>query len=319
MRVIFMGTPEFAVPSLDAIVEAGFEVPVVVTLPDRPHGRGRKLKPTAVRRRAEELRLAVMTPESLKDIAFLKQIRDLAPDVICVVAFRILPPELYEIASLGSFNLHGSLLPKFRGAAPINRAIMAGEEETGVTTFFLKRRVDTGAIILQRSMPIGPEMTAGELHDEMMILGAEVVVDTLRLIDEGRAETRAQDDEAATPAPKICAGDLPIDWEMDALSIHNQIRGLSPRPGAVTWYDGERIKVFAARPTTVPDATVVSAPGEFRIESGQILVGTGQGALALLELQREGKRRMTAEEFVHGRSLPESGRFMPADPADDTD
>ncbi|MGE3802231.1 MAG: methionyl-tRNA formyltransferase, partial [Candidatus Kapaibacterium sp.] len=166
MRIIFMGTPEFAIPSLEGIVEAGYTVPLVVTVPDKPKGRGRSLSPSPVKVRAEELGLPVATPEGLRDPEFLEQLRAAIPDVICVVAFRILPEEVYTIPQKGSFNLHGSLLPKYRGAAPINRAIMAGERETGVTTFFLKKRVDTGDVILKRSIEITPDMTAGELHDE---------------------------------------------------------------------------------------------------------------------------------------------------------
>ena len=208
-----MGTPEFAVPSLKGILEAGHEVPLVVSTPDRQKGRGLKLVPSDVKRFALEHRLETATPESLKDEAFLELLRSHRPDLICVVAFRILPESVFSIPPLGSFNLHGSLLPAYRGAAPINRAIMNGETETGVTTFFLQRKVDTGNIILQKTIPIGPETTAGELHDVMMLVGADAVVETLAMIERGGIVPRVQDDTLASPAPKIFRDDCRIDWK----------------------------------------------------------------------------------------------------------
>src|SRR5690606_10195771 len=198
----------------ERLAGSGYRPVAVVTAPDRPRGRGQKLSPTPVKEAA--LRLGVETilqPESVKDPAFAAQLAALSPDLFVVVAFRILPPEVFRLPRLGAFNLHGSLLPRYRGAAPIHRAVMAGETETGVTTFFLKEQVDTGDMILQRRMPIGPDETTGEVHDRMMVLGAEAVLETVRLIEAGRAAPQRQDDTAATPAPKLFREDGRIPWE----------------------------------------------------------------------------------------------------------
>lgn len=308
MRVIFMGTPEFAVASLGAILEAGHEVPLVVSTPDREKGRGLKLMPSAVKAFAVERGLEVATPESLKDPEFIELLRSKMPEVICVVAFRILPEQVYTIPSRGSFNLHGSLLPKYRGAAPINWAIINGEKETGVTTFFLQKRVDTGAIIMQRAIPIAPEMTAGELHDVMMEIGAEVVVETLRMIEEGRCEPAMQNDSLASPAPKIFRDDCRIDWTLPAQRVHDFIRGLSPYPTAFTRYRGKMLKIYRS---VVTDVTGL-APGEIRAGAEELLVGTGSMALRLVELQQEGKRAMPVGEFLRGFKF-EQGDFVEDD------
>jgi methionyl-tRNA formyltransferase len=305
MRIVFMGTPEFAVASLRAILDAGHEVPFVVSTPDREKGRGLKLMPSAVKAFAVERGIEVATPEKLKDPAFLELLRSVDPELICVVAFRILPEEVYSIPSRGSFNLHGSLLPKYRGAAPINWAIINGERETGVTTFFLQKRVDTGAIIMQRSIPIGPETTAGELHDEMMEIGAEVVVETISRIEQGNAEPIHQDDSLATPAPKIFRDDCRIDWTGPAQRVHDFIRGLSPHPAAFTRYHGRMLKVY--RSVVTEESGL--APGCMRAERDALIVGTGTTALRLIEMQQEGKRAMPAEEFLRGFKI-EQGDFL---------
>ncbi len=295
-----MGTPEFAVPSLEAILAAGYEVPLVVTVPDRPQGRGRKTMPSAVRRAAEERGLVVATPESLKEPEFIEQVRSIEPDVICVVAFRILPEILYSIPSRGSFNLHGSLLPKYRGAAPINWAIINGESETGVTTFFLQRKVDTGSTILQSRIPISEEMTAGELHDAMMGVGAAAVVETLRLIESGSVLSVAQDETAATPAPKIFRDDCRIDWDTPSVALHNMIRGLSPHPGAFTSVKGTLLKIL--RSQRAEDQPPL-APGEIQVTAGRLVVGTADRPLELLQIQQEGKRPLETGAFLRGQSF----------------
>lgn len=299
MRVIFMGTPEFAVPSLRAILAAGHEVPLVVSTPDRAKGRGLKLTPSAVKACAVEHGIDVATPESLKDPAFIDQLRAAEPEVICVVAFRILPEAVYSIPPKGSFNLHGSLLPKYRGAAPINWAIINGERETGVTTFFLQRQVDTGNVLLQRSIPIAPEMTAGELHDVMMEVGAATVVETLRMIAAGDILPRPQDDTQATPAPKIFRDDCRIDWTLPAERLHDFIRGLSPYPGAFTTLDGKILKILRAR---VRHDSGLS-PGDVLATKQTLHVGTGTTALEIMEIQLEGRRAMPVEEFLRGTTL----------------
>lgn len=302
MRIIFMGTPEFAVPSLEAIINAGYEVPLVVSVPDKRQGRGRKSAPSPVKARALELGLETATPESLKDPEFIQLLRSKEPDLICVVAFRILPEEVYTVPRLGSFNLHGSLLPRYRGAAPIQRAIMAGEAETGVTTFFLKKKVDTGDMILREKIPIGPDMTAGELHDAMMGVGADAVVRTLRMIESGNLEPLQQDDTQATPAPKIFRDDCRIDWSRPAAEVHNMVRGLSPYPGAFTGWRGEGVKILRTRLTPREGL----APSEIRTEGERLFAGTGTEALEILYLQREGRRAMAADEFLRGAAI-ESG------------
>jgi len=296
MRIIFMGTPEFAVPSLNRLVEAGYPPIAVVTGPDRPRGRGQKLSPTAVKRAAKRHGIdRILQPESVKDPAFAETIADLEPDIIVVVAFKILPPAVYEKARHGAFNLHGSLLPLYRGAAPINRAVMDGVEETGVTTFFLKPAVDTGNIILKKRMKVGSNETAGEVHDRMMHLGAEAVVETVQRITDGTVTTEPQEDSLASPAPKIFREDCGIPWEADAETVHNFIRGLSPYPGAWTYHEETLLKVFRSE---LSDGS--GAPGEVLSVDGQLLVACGSGAVACTEAQQEGKRRMAAADFVNG-------------------
>ena len=325
-RIVFMGTPDFAVPSLDALVAEGLRPVAVVTGPDKPRGRGRRLSPTPVKVAALGHGIdTILEPDDVRDPSFAKAVHDLAPDIIVVVAFRILPPAVFKAARLGAFNLHGSLLPAYRGAAPINRAIMAGETRTGVTTFFLQEKVDTGSIILSRTMDIGPEETAGEVHDRMMVLGAEAVVETVRRILRGEAEAQPQDDSLASPAPKIFKEDCRIDWNLADIQVHNMIRGLSPHPGAWTTYRGRPWKVFRSRvaaasrtgvekgvdgETGVEDPPVVSdQPGRILVEGATLWAGCAAGAIQILELQQEGRRRISAEDFLHGQTFDIGDRF----------
>lgn len=299
-RIIFMGTPEFAVPSLEILAENGFKPIAVATAPDKPKGRGQKVSASAVKQAAERLGIeTILQPESVRDPRFAKQIQELEPDLLVVVAFRILPPQVFNAPRLGSFNLHGSLLPKYRGAAPINRAIMQGETETGVTTFFLREAVDTGSIILQRRMEVGPEDTAGDVHDRMMHIGAEAVLETVRRILKGTAEAQPQDDSLATPAPKIFRDDMRIDWSHPAQVVHNHIRGLSPYPGAWTLHQGLQLKVFRSRPAAAEE----SRPGTVLHADDALTVACGEGAVELIEVQLEGKRRMPASDLLRGYSV----------------
>ena len=305
MRVIFMGTPEFAVPSLTALLDAGYAPAAVVTGPDRPRGRGQEVTPTPVKEVAQEAGIdRILQPEDVTDPAFAEAMSDLAPDVITVVAYKILPPSVFATATDGAFNLHGSLLPKYRGAAPINHAIMAGETETGVTTFFLEPSVDTGDIILQKRMSIGPNETAGEVHDRMKELGGEAVVETVRQIDEGTVETRPQDDEKATPAPKIHDEDCETPWDQPVRDVHNHVRGLSPYPGAWTLHDGTRLKLYRTR-----RAEGTGTPGEVIEADGRLVVACGTGAVEVLTLQQPGRNRLDADDFLNGYALPEGDRL----------
>lgn len=298
MRIVYMGTPDFAVPSLEALAEAGYAPVAVVTGPDKPRGRGLQVTPTPVKEAA--LRLGVPTilqPESVRDPGFAADVRALDADLLVVVAFRILPPEVFSAARFGAFNLHGSLLPRWRGAAPIHRAVMAGDVETGVTTFFLKERVDTGDMILQRRIPIGPDDTTGEVYERLMRLGAEVVVETVRLVESGMVREMPQDERLACPAPKVFREEAGIDWTRPAGSVHDFVRGLSPVPCAWTrWAQGE-LKIYRTARVVSPPA---AAPGTVVSVSDGVVVACGEGAVRLVEVQPEGRRRMDADAFVRG-------------------
>jgi methionyl-tRNA formyltransferase len=305
MRVIFMGTPEFAVPSLTALVEAGHTPEAVATGPDRPRGRGQDVTPTPVKTAAQEAGIdRILQPEDVTDPAFAEAVADLEPDVIAVVAYKILPPSVFTSAEDGAFNLHGSLLPKYRGAAPINHAIMAGETETGVTTFFLEPSVDTGDMIVQKRMPIGPAETAGEVHDRMKELGGQAVVETVRQIDEDRVDPRPQDDEKATPAPKIHDEDCETPWSRSAEDVHNHVRGLSPYPGAWTVHGDTRLKLYRTR-----RAEGTGTAGEVLKADDRLLVACGTGAVEVLSLQQPGRRRLDADDFLNGYALSEGDHF----------
>ena len=306
-----MGSPDFAVPSLDALVEAGFAPVAVVTVPDRPAGRGKKLRGSAVKAAAERHGLPILQPESMKDPAFQAELAALRPDVLAVVAFRILPPAVYETARLGAFNLHGSLLPAYRGAAPLQRALMDGVTETGVTTFFLRPSVDTGDVILRRAVPVGPDDTAGELHDVLAEVGAEAVVETVRRMAEGRAETEPQDDALASPAPKIFREHGELDWARPAAAVHDHVRALAPRPGAwTTWAPGgesETLKVLRTVRLGADDRS--GAPGEILEAGDRLVVACGEGALELAELQRPGARRLPAADVLRGVDVAPGARL----------
>jgi methionyl-tRNA formyltransferase len=307
MRIVFMGTPEFAVPSLERLVEHGYTPVAVVTGPDKPRGRGQQLTPTPVKKAAQRLGIeTILQPDSVKDPAFAERLGQIPHDVQAVVAFKILPPAIYEQARLGAFNLHGSLLPRYRGAAPINWAVMQGETETGVTTFFLKRKVDTGDMILQKRMPIGPNETAGEVHDRMMELGADAVLETVRRIEAGTATPQPQDDAQATPAPKIYREDAEIPWGEDAATVHNHIRGLSPYPGAWTHHDDTLLKVYRSRRA---EGEGEGAPGTVLEADDRLVVACGDGAVELVEVQQEGRRRMGAVDFLNGYDLHPGDRL----------
>ncbi|WP_420455136.1 methionyl-tRNA formyltransferase [Rubrivirga sp.] len=299
-RIVFMGTPDFAVPSLDALVEAGLAPVAVVTVPDKPAGRGQKVRASAVKEAAERHGLTVLQPESVRDPAFADDLAALAPDVLAVVAFRILPPEVFETARLGAFNLHGSLLPAYRGAAPIQRALMDGVPETGVTTFFLQRTVDTGHVILRRRLAVGPDDTAGDVHDRLAEVGAAAVVETVRRIAAGTADAEPQDDTLASPAPKIFRDDARVDWAQPARRVHDHVRALSPFPGAWTDGAGETLKILRTRLAT--DA-VDGPPGTVAVVEGRMRVACDPGAVEVLEVQREGKRRMDVADFLNGAEV----------------
>ena len=297
MKIVFMGTPEFAVPSLNILLENGYDIPAVVTVPDKKKGRGLKESYSEVKAFALEKGLEVLQPEKLKDEVFVKQLTEIQPDLIVVVAFRILPREVYTIPKLGSFNLHASLLPKYRGAAPINWAIINGEEEGGVTTFFLQDKVDTGNIILQKKVRIDEDETAGTLHDKLSFIGKEAVLETVQKIASDSVQASQHDDTLASPAPKIFKEDCKIDWNLPAEKIYNFTRGLSPYPTAWTTLDGAIMKIYLAGMAEIQSD---GEPGSVQIEGKNIFVNTADKKLEITELQLEGKKRMFAPDFVNG-------------------
>ncbi len=296
-RILFMGTPEFAVPSLSGLLSAGYHLVGVVTGPDKPRGRGQKLSPTPVKEVALRHNLPILQPATVKDPAFAEEVRTLDADIAVVVAFRILPRTVFSLPRLGTFNLHASLLPKYRGAAPINWAIINGETETGVTTFFLEDRVDTGELLLQEKVPIHPDDDAGTVHDRLAALGAEVVVRTVEHIARGDIRPRPQDPGSTSPAPKIFKDHCRIRWDVPAETVQNLIRGLAPTPGSWCLHGGRLLKVFKSR--IIPEGGA-AAPGTVVVEGDTLSVMTADGRVVLLELQQEGRRRMTGSEFLRG-------------------
>ena len=304
MKIVFLGTPEFAVVSLKAILASRHEVVAVVTPPDKPKGRGLKLHPSAVKRAALEAGLPVFQPERLKDDSFIEQLQALKADVFVVVAFKILPREIFTIPPLGTVNLHASLLPRYRGAAPINWAIINGDTETGVTTMLIDEKVDTGQILLQESTPIGPEMTAGELHDILAQQGAELLVKTLDLLEAGKIEPKQQDDAQASRAPKLNKEMMKIRFNQPVQKVYNLIRGLSPYPGAFCYYEQLQMKIY--RSTIKSEAKEAGKPGQIlTARKGQFLVACQPGVLQIEELQLQGKKRMPVDAFLNGFHVKE--------------
>lgn len=305
-RILFMGTPPFAVASLNALMHAGMHVAGVVTAPDRPAGRGRQLRMSAVKERALQLGLPVLQPANLKDPAFHEQLDALDASLYIVVAFRMLPKVVWQRPALGTVNLHASLLPNYRGAAPINWAIIHGEERTGATTFLINEQIDTGDILLRETEHIQPTDTAGTLHDRLMATGAELLVRTAKNLFDGTAfpipqEQYAGDDR--NEAPKLTPANCRIDWHKDARHVHNLVRGLAPAPGAWTSWNMEgqaerQLKVLATR--LVPPPAERHAPGTVIFMRDQLVVPCGSGAIEVLQLQMQDKRPMDTASFLRG-------------------
>ncbi|WP_436418430.1 methionyl-tRNA formyltransferase [Petrimonas sulfuriphila] len=310
LRIVFMGTPDFAVESLRALVGNGYNVVGVITAPDKPAGRGYKLQPPAVKEYALSAGLTVLQPENLKNEVFLDELRRLKADIQVVVAFRMLPEVVWSMPPRGTFNLHASLLPQYRGAAPINWAIINGEKETGVTTFFLKHEIDTGEIIFQEKVAIGENDDAGTLHDSLMTLGARLVVRTIDAVISGTVRSLPQSEltegnKELKPAPKIHKETCRINWDRPVEEIRNFVRGLSPYPAAWTELDvnGEKMnfRIFAAR--TLPEAHRLR-PGEVVTDNKVTLrVAAQDGFIEVLEIQLSGKKRMKTGDFLNGFSF----------------
>ena len=318
LRIVFLGTPDFAVESLRRLVDDGYNIVGVVTMPDKPAGRGHRMLQSPVKQFALERGLHLMQPPKLKAPEFIEELRSLQADLFIVIAFRMLPEAVWRMPALGTFNLHASLLPKYRGAAPINRAVMAGETRTGVTTFMLRHEIDTGDILRQQAIEIGPDECVGSVHDRLMAIGADLTLDTVRRIIDGTLQPKPQreltGDTEPTPAPKIFAGDMVIEWNRPAVEIHNLVRGLSPYPAArtrmVAGADAAPAdtKIYVTRLTDRPAS---AAPGTITLADGgtRMFVHTADRLIEILELQPAGKRRMPAADFLRGARLAEA-RFL---------
>ena len=309
LRIVFMGTPEFAVASLDKLVQSGYDIVGVITAPDKPGGRGMELQQSAVKKYAVTQDLHILQPEKLKNPAFLDELRSLKADLQVVVAFRMLPEVVWNMPPKGTINVHGSLLPQYRGAAPINWAIINGEKFTGVTTFKLQHEIDTGDILLQESFPIGEDDDAGKVHDTMKELGADVLLKTIRGIENGNIQERPQQSENLNHtseiiyhtlhhAPKIFTETCNIDWQKTTEQVYNLIRGLSPYPAAFTNFLDKKIKIFKAMKINTKPSI---APGEFETDQKTYLrFASSDGYIEVIELQLEGKKKMNVDDFLRG-------------------
>ena len=308
LNIVFMGTPDFAVPCLARLLADGHRLPAVFSQPDKPRGRGYTLTPPSVKQLALEHAIPVYQPAGLRDGQALSILRELAPDLIVVVAYgKILPPAILELPALGCVNVHASLLPELRGAAPIQWSVINGDTRTGITTMFMAEGLDTGDIILQRETSIGPEETAGELFDRLSLLGAQCLAETLPLLSGGQAPRMPQDDTRATYAPMIDKSVCAIDFTKSAQAICNLVRGLNPAPCAHTHLEGRLLKIHKARPV---DAC--SGEAGALLDTKRLIVGCGDGAVELLTVQPEGKRAMDGAAFACGRKLVGGGKFTVA-------
>lgn len=306
LRIVFMGTPEFAAHHLKKLHNEGANIVAVITAPDKPAGRGQKLKPSAVKEMALELGIPVLQPEKLKNPDFLEELKSYRPDLQIVVAFRMLPEAVWALPPKGTFNLHASLLPQYRGAAPINWAIINGEKETGVTTFFLNHDIDTGDIIMQEKVAIGPDDNAGDVHDRLMQTGASLVVKTVKAIEANTVNEMPQafyESKSLQPAPKIFKEDCRVDWDQSAPFVYNKIRGLNPYPGA--WAElnepGKEPLTIKIYSTTIIKEVSSLQPGEIFCDNKSVIkVGTKDHSLLINEWQLAGKKRMKVEDFLRG-------------------
>ena len=312
LRIVFMGTPHFAVGVLQKLVEHSFNIAGVITAPDKPAGRGRKLSQSAVKEYALSQNLPVLQPTNLKDPHFLKELEALHPNLFIVVAFRMLPKVVWQLPEQGTFNLHASLLPQYRGAAPINWAVMNGEAETGVTTFFIDEKIDTGAIIASETVAIEARETAGSLHDKLMDVGSDLVVRTVQLIQEGKATPQPQPTaESLKEAPKLTSENTQINWQQPAAKIDAFIRGLSPYPTAWTQLrNGEeewKVKIYD---TKLSEEKSTAAPGTLMATKKELKVATQDNNLYIETLQLPGKKKMPARDLLNGFTVAEGAQFV---------
>ena len=309
MKIVFFGTPDFAARCLEKLLSSDHNIAGVVTAPDRPKGRGRKLQPSEVKTLALNHNLNILQPENLKDPDFIDNLESWNADLFCVVAFRILPAEVFEMPHKGCFNLHGSLLPKYRGAAPINWAIINGETETGLTTFFIKKKVDTGDVIDYHKMKIGPDETFGELYYRMADAGGEFLLETIKKIETGEFDLKKQDENLVSKAPKIYPRMGEIDWSKSALEIHNLVRGLSPKPSAFSYLNNNKISILKTKVAQIDKTSDIYGTIIQADPKSGIIVACGSGAIELIEIKAPSKKVVSGAEFVRGNRLHVGERF----------
>ena len=308
MKLVFFATPEFAIPSLKALHESIHDVVAVVTIPDKKSGRGQNIIASPIKIAAKKLKYPIYQPYDLNDPNFMSIIKEIDADIFIVVAYRIIPMELISIPKEGAINLHASLLPKYRGAAPIHHAILNGERETGVTTFRIEKKVDTGDILLQEHYKLDSNITSGEVLDDLAVIGAKLILSTLDHLSTNTLVAIQQEHNTATSAPKYYSNDLLIHWNKSAEIIHNQIRAFSPKPGAYTYFMNKRVQLFNTENNT-NDSISKLKPGEIFYNNYCLEVGTGDGTILIHEIQPEGKKRMTVRQFILGYPTIHGGYF----------
>jgi len=305
LKIVFMGTPEFAIPSLDMLLKEGYDVAAVVTQPDKPKGRGNKMSPPPVKEYAMEHGIEVLQPEKVKTEEFVEKIKAINPDLLVTAAYgKILPKSVLDIPKHGCINVHGSLLPKYRGAAPIQWSIINGEKVTGITTMYTDVGMDTGDMLVKAEIEITEDMTAGELHDKLSVLGAEVLKETLKRLENGTLERIPQNDEEATYAPMMTKETGCIDWSKSSREIHNLVRGTNPWPGAYTFYNDKKMKIWMT--SVISDEEHDSKAGTIlKVSKDGIVVACGLGKLNIKEIQFENARKMSVEEYICGHKIDE--------------
>jgi len=299
MKIMYMGTPRFAVPALEALSKSKHQITAVVTGEDKPSGRGKKVTPTPVKLKAVELGLSVITPQSLKSDEFYEELKAIKPDLIVVIAFRILPERIFELPKYGTINIHGSLLPKYRGAAPIHWAIINGEKETGLTSFLLKKKVDTGDLILQEKTRIEDDDTYDTLSQRLSEMSGPFLIRTVDLVESGQVKLMKQDEKQASPAPKLTPENCQIDFGFPAQNVHNFIRGLSTTPGAYTYFREQKIKLYKSCLLENPVANATDS-GSILPDKARLLVKCAKSAIELLEVVPEGRKAMDGRSFING-------------------
>ena len=299
MKLVFFGSPDFALPTLNALNESPHDVLGVVTSPDQKSGRGLKIQSSSVKKMAEKFGIPIFQPVELNDDEFISTIKQINPDIYVVVAYKILPESILMIPNRGAVNLHASLLPKYRGAAPVHHAILHGESQTGLTTFLIQKKVDTGDLLLQKTFYIDSSTTTGEALEKLSYIGADLIIDTLDGLSSNSITPRKQDDKSATLAPKIKIEDCKINWNNSAENIHNQIRAFTPTPGAFTLYKNQRIKLFWSKIAKMV-RDVELQPGHINYKAPELLIGTGTKTINIKGIQLEGKKRLLASQFILG-------------------